>query len=78
MKYLILYILTVGFAITANSQDHSGAYGYTLKLEGLQPPKDKSAIPGGQLVLQKMEGYRQVGWNLEIFGDLLDPFDSIA
>ncbi len=62
MKYLILYILTVGFAITANSQDHSGAYGYTLKLEGLQPPKDKSAIPGGQLVLQKMEGNKYRFW----------------
>lgn len=62
MKYLILYILTVGFAITANSQDHSGAYGYTLKLEGPQPPKDKSAIPGGQLVLQKMEGNKYRFW----------------
>ena len=60
----ILFLL---FAIICCSQlkaqtDFTGAYGYTLKLEGPQLPKDKSAIPGGQLVLQKMEGNKYRFW----------------
>jgi hypothetical protein len=62
MKQLILVICLAFFTSVSFSQDHSGAYGYILKLEGPQPAKAKSAIPGGTLVLQKMEGNKYRFW----------------
>ncbi|HUR67485.1 MAG TPA: hypothetical protein VMZ03_14125 [Chitinophagaceae bacterium] len=62
MKQLFLVSLLACLTFHSFSQDHSGTYGYTLKLEGTQPPKAKSAIPGGTLVLQKMEGNKYRFW----------------
>lgn len=62
MKQLVLAIFLACFTLPSFSQDLSGAYGYTLKLEGPQPAKAKNAIPGGTLVLQKMEGNKYRFW----------------
>ena len=63
MKKILLPLIALiaCFQLTAQT-NFSGAYGYTLKLEGTQPPKDKTAIPGGQLVLLKMEGNKYRFW----------------
>jgi len=63
MKKLIFLFLVLSACLTAHSQkDLSGAYGYTLPLEKAQPPKNKSAIPGGQLVLIRMEENKYRFW----------------
>jgi hypothetical protein len=62
MKQFFTLLLITCLSFATKAQDISGTYGYTLKLEGAQPPKDKTAIPGGQLVLQKMEGNKYRFW----------------
>ncbi len=57
----ILLLLSTGL-VAVSQKDLSGAYGYTLPTEKAQPPKDKTAIPGGQLVLVKMEDSKYRFW----------------
>ena len=61
-KIIILSSLSLLTLTIVAQTNYSGVYGYTLKLEGPQPPKAKSAIPGGQLVLQKMEENKYRFW----------------
>ena len=58
---LLLIAAITAFTSTAQ-KDLSGAYGYTLPSSKTQPPKDKTAIPGGQLVLVKMEDNKYRFW----------------
>ena len=64
MKRMIALLpLLLLFTLLAYGQkDLSGAYGYTLPVSKTQPPKDKTAIPGGQVVLIKMEGNKYRFW----------------
>lgn len=63
LKRATLLLLFGAAVLTADAQkDLSGAYGYTLPTTKAQPPKDKTAIPGGQLVLLKMEGNKYRFW----------------
>ena len=63
MKKFLFPLIAIVFCCQLQAQpNYTGAYGYTLQLEGPQPPKEKSAIPGGQLVLQKMEGNKYRFW----------------
>lgn len=63
MKRLFLFSLLFSCSLFAYSQkDLTGAYGYSLPAQKAQPPKDKTAIPGGQLVLIKMEDSKYRFW----------------
>ncbi|MGQ0739169.1 MAG: hypothetical protein ACT4OJ_08940 [Bacteroidota bacterium] len=63
MKKLFLLAALCAAVITGGAQkDLSGVYGYTMPLEKKQPPKDKTAIPGGQLVLIRMEDNKYRFW----------------
>lgn len=63
MKQLFFLLIAVTAAVTVSAQkDLTGAYGYTMPLQKTQPPKDKSAVPGGQLVLIKMEDNKYRFW----------------
>lgn len=63
MRVLFLFILMAGGSIISHGQkDLSGTYGYTLPADKNQPPKNKSAIPGGQLVLIRMEENKYRFW----------------
>lgn len=48
--------------ITKAQKDLTGAYGYTLPVQKTQPPKDKTAVPGGYVVLVKMEDTKYRFW----------------
>ena len=58
--FLVMSLLTLG-PVSAQ-KNLSGAFGYTLPVTKAQPPKDKTAIPGGQLVLVKMEDNKYRFW----------------
>lgn len=63
LKRATLLLLFGSALLTADAQkDLSGAYGYTLPVSKTQPPKDKTAIPGGELVLVKMEDNKYRFW----------------
>jgi len=63
MKGSLFAILLLLFSVQAYSQkDLAGAYGYAMPLQKPQPPKDKTAIPGGQLVLIKLENNKYRFW----------------
>lgn len=63
MKKTVLPLLALCMSLVAMAQkDLSGAYGYTLNTPKAQLPKDKSAIPGGQLVLIRMEENKYRFW----------------
>ena len=60
MKKLFgLIVLAISFQVVSAQNDYSGTYGFT---SGSPHPKDKSAIPGGSLVLVKMEGSKYRFW----------------
>lgn len=62
-RNIVFFLLLLLSTLTTSGQkDLSGAYGYTLPVSKTQPPKDKTAIPGGQLVLVKMEGSKYRFW----------------
>jgi hypothetical protein len=63
MKNILLTSLLLLVSLLSICQkDLTGAYGYDMPLQKPQPPKDKSAIPGGQLVLIKMEDNKYRFW----------------
>lgn len=63
MKKLLSFLLLLSTSLVAISQkDLTGAYGFILPQDKPQPPKDKTAIPGGQLVLIKMDGNKYRFW----------------
>ena len=63
MKKTALSLLSLLIGVLCFSQkDLSGAYGYTLNTPKAQLPKDRHAIPGGQLVLVKMEDNKYRFW----------------
>ena len=52
MKGIFFFTLLFICSLQSFSQkDLSGAYGYSSPVQKAQPPKDKTAVPGGQLVL---------------------------
>jgi len=58
-------LLFLAIAVTAQV-NYSGSYGYTLPNNDL--PKNKSIIPGGNLVLLKMEGNKYRFWLNVVIG----------
>jgi hypothetical protein len=59
----ILFFTLLAYTVQSYSQkDLSGAYGYTFPVQKAQPPKDKTAVPGGQLVLVRMEVNKYRFW----------------
>lgn len=63
MKKIVLPLVALLMGLVAMAQkDLSGAYGYTLNTPKAQLPKDKSAVPGGQLVLIRMEDNKYRFW----------------
>lgn len=61
-RFLSLVIVLCAIWPASAQKNLSGAYGYTLPVSKAQPPKDKTAVPGGQLVLVKMEGNKYRFW----------------
>lgn len=59
-KIVLLLAVTFCYCHVTAQVDVSGSYGY--KLPGESHPKDKTAIPGGTLVLVKMEGNKYRFW----------------
>ncbi len=59
---LFVTLLLIGSIQAYSQKDLSGAYGYTFPVQKAQPPKDKTAIPGGQLVLVRMEDNKYRFW----------------
>ena len=63
MKVFFTTLLLLSCSLLSYCQkDLSGAYGYTLPAQKSQPPKDKTAIPGGELVLVRMEENKYRFW----------------
>ncbi len=62
MKSLLLALLTLLTSIAYTQENFSGSYGYIVQPETAPAAKDKSAIPGGRLVLLKMEGNKYRFW----------------
>lgn len=61
MKKIILFLVTAFCCHNAPAQvNYSGTYGY--KIPGDSHPKDKTAIPGGNLVLVKMQDNKYRFW----------------
>lgn len=60
MKKLVFFLPLLLACCMLSAQDLSGTYGYTMPLDEL--PKDRSAIPGGTLVLVKTEGNTYRFW----------------
>lgn len=61
-KIILVWIGLCGIVVANAQKDLSGAYGYSLPVSKTQPPKDKTAIPGGQLILVKMEDNKYRFW----------------
>ena len=59
--FIITFILTLSYFSNAQ-QNYSGTYGYTLSLDAGQIPKEITSVPGGVLVLLKMEGNQYRFW----------------
>lgn len=59
-KIFFLFAMAFCFCNTDAQTNYAGVYGYTTENSNL--PKDKSAIPGGTLVLVKMEGNKYRFW----------------
>lgn len=58
----IVFLLALCSHFSFSQKDLSGAYGYTLPVQKPQPPKDKTAVPGGYVVLVKMEDSKYRFW----------------
>lgn len=61
-KIILVWIGLCGIVVANAQKDLSGAYGYSLPVSKTQPPKDKTAVPGGQLILVKMEDNKYRFW----------------
>lgn len=63
MRKIILMIPAFMLILSAAAQkDLTGAYGYTLPSQKTQIQKDKSAVPGGLLILIRMDGNKYRFW----------------
>lgn len=61
-KSLFITGLLFSCLLSVAQKDLTGAYGYTMPVSKTQPPKDKTAVPGGHLVLIKMEDNKYRFW----------------
>lgn len=61
-KSLFITGLLLSCLLSVAQKDLTGVYGYTMPVSKTQPPKDKTAVPGGQLVLIKMEDNKYRFW----------------
>ncbi|HMU47046.1 MAG TPA: hypothetical protein PKC72_11800, partial [Chitinophagaceae bacterium] len=50
------------FTCCFGQENFTGVYGYSMPLENNTAAKEKSAVPGGRLVLIKMEGNQYRFW----------------
>lgn len=61
-KFSLLTMFSLYISLVIGQVNYSGTYGYTISLDAVQIPKEITSVPGGVLVLLKMEGNQYRFW----------------